>query len=527
MTEGANSSAQAPESYQLYPQDKVEALRREVSGSPLYNDDLAPVGPAERTWGMYNLLALWVGMSVIITTYTLASALMTAGMNWWQALLTVGLGNVLVLIPMLLNAHAGTRYGIPFPVFVRSMFGTRGANFAAMSRALIACGWFGIQTWIGAAAIDAIVTALDSRWPHLAIHQAICFAALWLIELMIILRGVAGIRLLESFAAPLLLAGAVALLIWGFHAGGGISHVFSASARLQHGKGHFWSLFWPGLAANFGYWATLSLNIPDFTRFAKSQRAQIIGQSAGLPTIMTAFSFVGIAVTAATVVIYGHAVWNPITLLTRLLGGLPVLLVITMILIVISQVATNMAANTVSPSNDFSNLAPKVISFRTGGIITALIGVVSFPWVLYRDAGSYIFTWLDGYGSLLGAIAAVMIVDYWILNRRRLDPVDLYRMEGRYHYFHGWNVRAIVAVLVAVVPVLPGFIHAATTPGGVVSHPDVLDHLYSYGVFFTICAAALVYYGLSVLIPPHEAREGARDSIAVAEYRGSVPGRSR
>ncbi len=505
MTHPVNGSAEA-ERYQLYPQDRVEALRRDVRDSPLYNDDLAPVGPAERTWGTYNLLALWVGISVVITTYTLASALMSAGMNWWQALITVAGGNVLVLIPMLLNAHAGTRYGIPFPVFVRSMFGTRGANFAAMARALVACGWFGIQTWIGATAIDALITALDHRWATLGIHQAVCFALLWVIELTIILRGVAGIRLLESIAAPLLLAGAAALLIWGFHAGHGVAHVFSASARLQQGHGHFWSLFWPGLAANFGYWATLSLNIPDFTRFAKSQRAQVIGQSAGLPTIMTAFSFVGIAVTAATVVIYGHPVWNPVDLISTLLGGLPVLLVIAMVLIVISQVSVNMAANVVSPSNDFSNLAPKVISFRTGGIITAMIGVVSFPWVLSRR-GLYIFTWLDGYGSLLGVTL--------VLSRRRLDPVDLYRPEGRYRYFHGWNLRAIAAVLVAVIPVLPGFIHAATTAGGVVSHPDVLDHLYSYGVFFTFFVAACVYYGLSVLIPPREARADAPDSIAL------------
>ena len=292
--------------------------------------------------------------------------------------------------------------------------------------------------------------------------------------------------------------------------------MFSASAKLQQGHGHFWTLFWPGLAANFGYWATLSLNIPDFTRFARSQRAQVIGQSAGLPTVMTAFSFVGIAVTAATVVVYGHAVWNPVALLTRLLGGLPMLLVIAMVVIVISQVSTNMAANVVSPSNDFSNLAPQVISFRMGGVITALIGVVSFPWVLYRDAGSYIFTWLDGYGSLLGAIAAVMIVDYWILRRRRLDLADLYRPDGRYAYTHGWNLRAIAAVLVAVIPVLPGFIHAATTPGGIVAHPDVLDHLYSYGVFFTFVAAAVVYWGLSVLMPAG-ARLDAPDSLALAE----------
>jgi NCS1 family nucleobase:cation symporter-1 len=500
----------------LYPQNQVERAREQVRDSPLYNKDLAPVGPAERTWSGYNLAALWIGISIVVTTYTLASGLMSSGMNWWQALLTVTLGNLLVLIPMLLNAHAGTRYGIPFPVFVRSMFGTRGANFAAMARALVACGWFGIQTWIGAAAIDALITRLDSGWATVGVHQAVCFAILWVIQVAIILRGVAGIRLLESAAAPLLLAGGIALLIWALHAGGGVAHVFSASAKLQGGHAQFWSLFWPGLAANFGYWATLSLNIPDFTRFVTSQRAQVIGQTFGLPTMMTAFSFLGIAVTAATVVIYGKPVWDPVALLTRLLGGLPVLLVIAMVIVVISQVSTNMAANVVSPSNDFSNLAPTVISFRMGGIITALIGVVSFPWVLYRDAGSYIFTWLGGYGSLLAAIGAVMIVDYWILRRRRLDLADLYRLRGRYYYTGGWNLRAIAAVLVAVIPVLPGFIDAATTPGGIVANPDVLDHLYSYGVFFTFFVAAVVYFALSVLIPVHETSD-APEAIALAE----------
>jgi NCS1 family nucleobase:cation symporter-1 len=499
-----------------YSQGEVERLRERVKGSALYNKDLAPVGPAERTWGSYNLAALWIGMSVVITTYTLASGLMIAGMNWWQALLTVSLGNVLVLVPMLLNAHAGTRYGIPFPVFVRSVFGTRGANFAAMARALVACGWFGIQTWIGATALDALLRTLWHSWATIGIHQAICFGAFWLIELAIILRGVEGIRKLVSYvAAPLLLGGAVALLIWGLTAGGGISHVFSTSAKLQKGQGHFWSLFWPGLAANFGYWATLSLNIPDFTRFAKSQRAQIIGQSTGLPVTMTLFSFIGIAVTAATVVVYGHAVWDPIELLTRLLGGLPVVLVLAMVVIVISQVSVNMAANVVSPSNDFSNLAPKVISFRMGGVITAIIGIISFPWVLYQGAGEYIFTWLVGYGSLLGAIGAVMIVQYWILSRRRLDLEDLYREDGRYVFHRGWNPWALAAVLLAVIPVLPGFIHAATTPGGIVANPDLLDRLYSYGVFLTFSLAGLLYWVFSKLAPPVESGEAVPKSAPV------------
>jgi NCS1 family nucleobase:cation symporter-1 len=303
----------------------------------------------------------------------------------------------------------------------------------------------------------------------------------------------------------------VALLIWGFYAGGGVANVFSTSAQLQQGQAPFWSLFWPSLAANVGYWITLSLNIPDFTRYAKSQRSQVVGQAIGLPLTMTAFSFIGIAVTAATVVVFGEAVWDPVVLITRIAGELPAVLILAMVIIVLAQISTNMAANVVSPSFDFSNLAPKYISFRTGGIITAILGVVSFPWVLFENVGAYIFTWLVGYGSLLGAIGAVMIVDYWIVRRRRLDLTELYKMDGRYAYSGGWNWRAIVAVLVGVVPVVPGFLRAATTPNfsGVFENPSFVESLYNYGLFFTFFVAGITYLLLSLI--PGRAPEPSRE----------------
>ncbi len=480
---------------------ELSRIKAEVSLSSLYNEDLAPTGPEDRTWTTYNIAALWIGMAVVITTYTLASTLMAAGMNWWQALLTISLGNVLVLIPMLLNAHAGTKYGVPFPVFVRSSFGVRGANFAAISRALVACGWFGIQTWIGGLATDALVTAFWSGWANVPGHSFITFFVFWAIQVVIILTGIEGVKYFESFAAPLLLAGGIALLIWGFTAVGSIGAVFTNSAKLQAGQAPFWVLFWPSLAANVGYWITLSLNIPDFTRYAKSQRSQVIGQALGLPLTMTAFCFIGIAVTAATIVVFGEAIWDPVELVTQLAGDIPIVLILAMIIIVIAQISTNMAANVVSPSFDFSNLAPRYISFRTGGIITAILGVVSFPWVLFENVGAYIFTWLVGYGSLLGAIGAVMIADYWILRRRRLDLADLYKMEGRYAYSGGWNRRAIVAIFVGVVPVIPGFLRAATTPNfsGVFENPTFIEGLYNYGLFFTFFVAGAAYLLLSLI----------------------------
>src|ERR671914_1078004 len=299
-------------------QAELERIKSEAMASSLYNEDLAPTGPERRTWTTYNIAALWIGMAIVITTYTLAAGLMAAGMNWWQALLTISLGNVIVLIPVLLNAHPGTRYGVPFPVFVRSSFGVRGANFAAIARALVACGWFGIQTWIGGLATDALVTAIWGGWANVPGHSFITFFVFWVIQVVIILTGIEGVKWFESFAAPLLIAGGIALLIWGFTAVGSVGAVFTNSAKLQAGQAPFWALFPAALAANVGYWITLSLNIPDFTRYAKSQRSQVIGQALGLPLTMTAFSFIGIAVTAATIVVFGEAIWDPVQLVTRL-----------------------------------------------------------------------------------------------------------------------------------------------------------------------------------------------------------------
>jgi len=495
---------------------ELARIRAEVSASPLYNNDLAPTEPEERTWTTYNIAALWIGMSIVITTYLLASGLIAAGMNWWQALLTISLGNVIVLVPMLLNAHAGTKYGVPFPVFVRASFGVRGANFAAMARALVACGWFGIQTWLGGVALDVLTTAAWGGWANIPNHAFIAFFVFWAIQVVIILTGIEGVKVFESLSAPLLIGGSIALLIWGFVAGGGISNVFSTSAQLQQGNAPFWALFWPSLAANVGYWITLSLNIPDFTRYAKSQRSQVVGQAIGLPLTMTAFSFIGIAVTAATIVVFDEAIWDPVTLVTRLTGDIPALLILAMFVIAIAQISTNMAANVVSPSFDFSNLAPKYISFRMGGMITAVIGILSFPWLLLETAGAYIFTWLVGYGSLLGAIGAVMIVDYWIVRRRQLDLADLYKLDGRYAYSGGWNWRAITAVFIGVVPVLPGFFKAATDPKftDVFQDPTFIESLYNYGLFFTFGVTAVMYLIFSMIggRATEPATEPARES---------------
>ena len=465
-----------------------------LSTSPLWNPDLAPTSPERRTWSTYNIAALWIGMSVVITTYTLASGLMTAGMTWWQAMVTILLGNTIVLVPMILNAHAGTKYGISFPVLCRASFGVRGANVPAMLRAIVACGWFGIQTWIGALALDALMNAAWAGWASVGAHTAIAFAVFWIIQVLIILKGTEGIKVLESWSAPLLLGGGALLLLWGVKNGGGLGNVLEQSQRLQSGNADFWKLFPSALTANVGYWATLSLNIPDFTRYAKSQRSQMLGQALGLPTTMTAFAFIGVAVTSATIVIFGAPVWDPVVLVAKI--GRPGVIIFAALVVLAAQLTTNMAANVVSPSNDFSNLSPKRISYVTGGLITAVIGILMMPWKLYSDAAAYIFTWLIGYSSLMGALGGILIVDYWIIRRQRLVTDDLFRVQGAYTYRGGFNPRAIVALVLAVLPVVPGFLRAAATPGGSVANPTLFDQLYSYAWFVTFALSSLFYYAL-------------------------------
>jgi len=483
--------------------DFVE-LQGDVSSSPLWNRDLAPTTIRERTWSTWNIAALWIGMSVVITTYTLAGGFIEAGMNWWQAMITILLGNTIVLVPMILNAHAGTKYGVSFPVLCRASFGTRGANVPAILRAIVACGWFGIQTWIGGQALDALFAVMWQGWTGVGGHIWLAFFLFWGIQVFIIVRGVEGIKYLETWSAPLLLGGGAALLAWASWKAGGLGHVLTASAALQKQHNAFWSIFPASLTASVGYWATLSLNIPDFTRYARSQRSQMMGQAIGLPPTMTAFAFIGVAVTSATLLIYGQAIPNPVDLMSKFDSA--VVIALATAVIFAAQLTTNMAANVVSPSNDFSNLNPKLISYVRGGLITAIIGVLMMPWKIMESMGAYIFTWLVGYSGLMGAIAGILICDYWVIRRQYLDLAGLFDTEGRYSYSNGVNWRSIAALVLAVAPVVPGFLRAAATPGGQVAIPGLFDTLYTYAWFVTFALGFVLYW---VFLPSSQRKGGA------------------
>ncbi len=421
----------------------------------LWNKDLAAIPPESRAWSTYNYAALWVAMSVNIPTYMLASGMIAGGMNWKQAIFTVFLGNVLVLVPMLLNAHAGAKYGIPFPVFARSAFGVLGSNVAAILRALVACGWFGIQTWIGGEAINAMAVALFPAWKDFALGVPICFAFFWLLNVTVILRGIKTIRFLQGISAPFLLVIGVALLLWARVHAGGFGPMLSTPSKFQT-FGEFFRFFIPSLTGVVGFWATVALNIPDFTRYARSQRAQAMGQALGLPTTMTFYSFVGVAVTSATAIMYGQAIWDPVVVLSKL--GNPLAVIIAMIALLMATLNVNVAANVVSPANDFSNLYPRRISFRTGGLITCFLGLLMQPWRLLASYGNYIFGWLVGYSGLLGPIAGVLIADYFVIRKKNLSVDDLYRRGGAYEFSGGFNWRAITALGAGIIVALVGLV---------------------------------------------------------------------
>jgi len=588
--------------------------REALAASPYANEDLLPTTFEERRWSLWHIAALWIGMAVCIPTYMLAAGLIASGMTWWQALVTIAAGNTIVLLPMVLNGHAGTKYGIPFPVLLRAPFGILGANVPALLRGLVACGWFGIQTWIGGHALYALTRVLVPAvgeappigWLGLNPWEAAAFLLFWALNVWIAWSGTERIKWLESWGAPMLLAIGLALFGWALTAPGGLGAALEFSrqfadpslaveegravvrplaedgrvratevrvgagptqaeaeaalrgaawvpwtagpiaipstgaagrgplhvaAEVRDGAGAispvltatggtgsaatrgFWFLFLPGLTAMVGFWATLSLNMPDFTRFARSQRDQAWGQILGLPTTMVLFSFIGIAATCAAalrfkdVLVVQAVPWDPVALLSRF--DEPLVVVLSMVALAVATLTTNIAANVVAPAIGFSNVAPKWISFRVGALITGVIGILIMPWKLISSTQGYIFTWLIGYSALLGPVAGIMIADYWVVRRTRLDTPGLYLERGGYWYRDGWRWATVAILAVAVAPNVPGFLAAAgwIAPSAV---PAIFHSLYTYAWFIGFAIAFVAYAALGLARGPVPEMEPAR-----------------
>ncbi len=461
-------------------------LGTDVTQSPRFNADIAPTRASQRTWTHWHIAALWVGMSICVPTYTLGGVLTAYfGLSVGEALWTILLANVVILIPLTLNAFPGTKYGIPFPVVLRSSFGIVGSNVPALIRALVACGWFGIQTMFGGIAVHLLLSALFEPWAALGGRGEVAgFFIFWVANLWVVIRGAESIKHLETFAAPMLLAVGAGLIVWAWPQAS-VTELF-AQPPSRPPDAPFLKYFLGGLTAMVGFWATLSLNIPDFSRYADSQKSQIVGQVIGLPLTMFLFAGLGVLMTAASAGLVGETVSDPINLIGRI--DSPFWVAVSMLVIILATISTNTAANIVSPTNDFQNLAPRRINQTRGVLITGAIGVLLMGWELLKKMGwlvsdvsveSLYSNWLIGYSSLLGPIAGIMIVDYFLVRRRQYDLAGLYRDDGPYP---AWNRAGFTAFLVPV-----GLTLVAITTGW-------LGWFYDYGWFTGSLLGGLIYY---------------------------------
>jgi NCS1 family nucleobase:cation symporter-1 len=478
-------------------------IQFEGSSRELWNNDLAPTDHAHRTWTAYNYVALWIGMVVCIPGYMLAAGLIDQGFSAWQVVGMVLVANAIMLVPMLLNGHAGAKFAIPFAVLVRTSFGVKGAKLPALLRALVACGWFGIQCWVGGSAIYAIgnivmggaLTGAKIGWIGIDASQLVCFIVFWSLHLYFIARGPESVRWIENITAPIKIVILLALMVWAYLRAGGFGEMLYAPSQFVDGgkkAGQFWVLFWPSFTAMVGFWSGLAMNITDFTRFARSQKDQMIGQSIGLPLPMGGLSFIAIVVTSATVEIYGKAIWDPVDLAGRMEG---IAVAIGLAIITLDTLCVNLAANVVGPAYDFAAIFPKHVNFARGGYITAVLGVMVMPWKLIESSGGYIFTWLSGYGALLGPVLGIMIADYWFIRRTQIAAEELYKLNGVYRYWRGWNPAALTAFIVGVAPNVPGFL-AAAFPQTFSTVPDSFKAIYSYAWFVGLFLSVIVYLSL-------------------------------
>jgi NCS1 family nucleobase:cation symporter-1 len=483
-----------------------------LASSKYFNNDIRPTVQAERTWGTYNISMLWVGMSICIPSFMMASGLVGMGLSVWASVFNVVLGNVLILIPIQLNSYVGTKYGISFPVFSRLTFGMKGAHIASVSRAITACGWCAVQCGLGGTAIMFCVQAFV---PSLDISTPVCVWVGFLLFLfmtwLLTAFGEKIIRVFEAIGSPVLIVMSIGLLIWAFviagNAGYSVGDVFSTnitSGDTAATRGGAFAVFLIGLTNNIGFWATMALNIPDFSRYAKNQKAQFRGQLYGMPIMMAVCAVIGAVYAQATFLadITGNrvALFSPVDALAYI--GTPgtvshsILLLVLGIGVIIATLTTNIAANVVAPGNGFSNLSPKRISYFWGVTIACVIAVVyQFLLTSSDTLSGAMFTFLNIYGGILAPFAAILIIDYWVHKKQRVEVIDLYRegSDTRYYYQGGFNSAAIIAWIAgAFVPTLYSIV-ATAAPSSAFVQNAVLYYININSYLWAFLVAFIVY----------------------------------
>ncbi len=427
----------------------------ELQGSKYVNDDLRPTKKEERTWNAYNIGMLWVGMVICITGFSFAAAMIALGMGFIPALVNVLIGNLIVLIPMQLNSHAGTKYGIPFPIYSELSFGKKGAHIPSLIRTIVAAGWCSVQCWVGGAAFSAIIGCFVPSWDVEGTGRYVGFAIFLVVTLFLGIKGSEGIKWLEAIGSPILLVLCALLVVWIVVLGNSVDLSIADMFALKNNSamlaenGGFALVFMSGITSNIAVWATLALNIPDFSRYAVSQKAQLKGQLIAMPISVMALAFIGAMMAEVTLVAYGEAQYDPTAVLLHL-GNKPLTILVS-IGIIIGTLTTNMAANVTAPANGFASLAPKKISYKMGVVLTIVLCIIYRPWYIYGSAGAWVFTFLGSLGTILGPVAAILVADYFVLKKTRVDMKGLYEeTPSRYDYSNGWNWRAILSWILGV-----------------------------------------------------------------------------
>jgi len=490
----------------------TDAARAELVSSKYYNEDLEPSSVSQRTWTTYNITALWVGMCICIPSLSLASAAIALGLSPWLAIFNVVLGNVIVLIPIQLNSHAGTKYGIPFPVFARMTFGATGAHVPSVMRGLVACGWVSVQSWVGGGAFAALLgtgiyffrdNTITIGLPGndaVVVGQLIGFIIFMLFVAWVAYNGFENIKWVQNIGSPILVAVMILLLAWSIalvvNAGYAVGDVMKQGVD-----------FAACLTGNIAFWATMALNIPDFSRYAKSQKVQFRGQLYGVPIPMFAMAFIGAYFAQATKLVMGEALFDPTNVFYYVDNKL--VIIVSAIGVVLATLTTTVAANVVAPANGFSNLSPQRISYRKGVITACIIATFVFqPWWIFGSGAAYIFTWMNNYGMILAPIAAIFVADYYICKQRRLDVAALYAGDkGRYWYNNGINWAAIIAWIAAfILPLLGNTVWLYD--GGT---PSLMDYISANGYIFSFVVGMVVYVLLM------KSPSFARDSFVTAE----------
>ncbi|WP_252606831.1 NCS1 family nucleobase:cation symporter-1 [Bacillus paralicheniformis] len=461
----------------------------------LSNSDLQPLKPEERTWKAVNFASIWMGCIHNIPTYATVGGLIAIGLSPWQVLGIIAVASIVLYAALALNGHAGAKYGVPFPVLIRSSFGIYGANIPAFLRGFVAIMWFGIQAFAGSIALNILILNMWSGWKDIGgdwnlfgLHLSglLSFVFFWGIHLLVLHHGMESIRKFEVWAGPLVYLVFGGMVWWAVDIAGGLGPIYSQPGKFQT----FGELIWPflaGVTGIIGIWATLILNIPDFTRFAASQKEQIRGQFYGLPGTFVLFAFASITVTSGSQAAFGEPIWDVVDILAHFDN--PYVIALSVITLCIAAISVNVAANIVSPAYDLANFLPKYIDFKRGSYLTAVLALFTFPWKLMENEAS-VFSFLGTIGGILGPVAGVMLADYFIIRKRTLCLEDLYSASGQYMYYKGYNYRAFAAVALGALMSLIG------------SYIPAMKPLYDVSWFSGVLIASFAYILLMRIHPP-------------------------